>query len=76
MDTKSFESLDLRIYQPLLNGITEIADAEGRSVEEVIRRALGLYDLCRKEEAEGRTIVIANLDNGIVVEAVKGIRLN
>jgi hypothetical protein len=73
---EGFERLELRVSQPLLEGIAEMSRAEGIPKADVVRRALGLYARALQEQAQGRLIVFANLDNSGNVEVVEAIRLS
>jgi hypothetical protein len=70
------ERLELRVSQPLLEGIATMSQAEGISKADVVRRALGLYARALEEEANGRVIVFVNLDKGSTVEVVEAVRLS
>jgi hypothetical protein len=48
------ERLALRVSDAFLEGLDELADAEGLNRAEVVRRAVALYAFARKESEEGR----------------------
>ena len=48
------ERLALRVSEAFLEGLDQLAEAEGLSRAEVVRRAVALLAFAKKEEQEGR----------------------
>ena len=53
----------MRMSKPLFDGLGILSEKEGIPRADVVRRALGLYSLARKEEEQGNLIGFARLDS-------------
>jgi len=65
----------MRMTKPLLDGLGLMAEKEGLTRADVVRRALGLYARALQAEAQGQCIAFANLHPHNVVEVVQLIKL-
>ena len=62
--TMKTERLALRVSDAFLEGLDQLAEAEGLSRAEVVRRAVALLAFARKEEQEGRRMGFFVEENG------------
>ena len=58
------ERLALRVSEAFLKGLDQLAEAEGLSRAEVVRRAVALLAFAKREEREGRRMGFFVEDNG------------
>lgn len=58
------ERLALRVSDAFLEGLDQLAETEGLSRAEVVRRAVALLAFARKEEKEGRRMGFFTEENG------------
>ena len=54
--TMKTERLALRVSDSFLEGLDQLAEAEGLSRAEVVRRAVALLAFAKKEKQEGRSM--------------------
>jgi predicted HicB family RNase H-like nuclease len=69
------ERFELRLSKALDDGVVEMAEKEGISKADVVRRALGLYARALEASAKGQIIAFANLHEGNVVNVVELIKI-
>ncbi|MEB3262485.1 MAG: ribbon-helix-helix domain-containing protein [Cyanobacteriota bacterium] len=58
------ERLALRVSDAFLEGLDQLAEAEGLSRAEVVRRAVALLAFARKEQQEGKRMGFFVEENG------------
>ena len=70
-----YQRFEMRMSQQLLDGLGAMADQEGLTRADVVRRALGLYARALQAEAQGQCIAFANLHPHNAVDVVQLIKL-
>lgn len=69
------QRFEMRMSRPLLQGLGIMADKEGLTRADVVRRGLGLYALALQAEDKGQLIGFARLQAGADPEVVELIKL-
>ena len=69
------QRFEMRMRKPLMQGLGIMADKEGLTRADVVRRALGLYALALQAEGKGQLIGFAHLQEGADPEVVELIKL-
>jgi hypothetical protein len=70
-----YQRFEMRMSQQLLDGLGAMADQEGLTRADVVRRALGLYARALQAEAQGQCIAFATLHPHNAVDVVQLIRV-
>jgi metal-responsive CopG/Arc/MetJ family transcriptional regulator len=70
-----YQRFEMRMSQQLLDGLGAMADQEGLTRADVVRRALGLYARALQAEAQGQCIAFATLHLHNAVDVVQLIKL-
>ena len=69
------QRFEMRMSKPLLDGLGLMAEKEGLTRADVVRRALGLYAQALQAEAQGQCIALANLHPHNALDVVQLITL-
>ncbi len=70
------ERYELRLSKPLADGIADMADKEGISRADVVRRALGLYARALEASAKGQYVAFTSLNKGNTVNVVELLKVS
>ena len=67
---KNTKRLNVNISNALSNTLDNLADAEGTSKTDILRKAIALFDLVIKEREKGGKLIVVDEENNVRKEII------
>ena len=67
---KNTKRLNVNISNALSNTLDNLADAEGTSKTDILRKAIALFDLVIKERGKGGKLIVVDEENNVRKEII------